>query len=912
MATTGQVSIAAGGTAVRWYARSADDVAQRLGVDPVGGLSAATAADRLQKNGPNSLPAEKAIPGWRRFLEQYRSYMQIILLIAAVVSLAIGEWSTGAVLALLTVVNAMVGLRQEGKAESAMNALKSLTKRTARVRRDGVEASIPAEQVVIGDLVLLAAGDDVAADGRVIQASSLDIDESALTGESTPSSKETTALADAELGPGDQVNMAFMNTPVTHGSGVMLVTAVGGDAQVGKIAGMLASTTKEQTPLTKQLNTLTLWIGAAALGTMIVMFALGLARGQSADTLFITAIALAIAAIPTALPTVLQVILSAGAKELAGENAIVKELVSVETLGSTSAINSDKTGTLTMNQMTVVEVLDPVDRYTISGIGYGLEGKVLHAAGSSASIEEAILPYLVASDAKLVNGKVVGDPTEGALLVLGAKAGLDTEVTREKFPRLATLPFDPTYKLMATFNSATDAAGRKVVRCFVKGAAPAVMGRASTALAAGASVPWDSDLKKRSDDAMLRMEGEGHRVMAAAFRDLDPAEFDPKGDLLGHITDLEMTSLVAMVDPPRDESKAAVLDAQRAQIRVRMVTGDDVTTGAAIAKQLGIPGEAMLGTEFAALSEAERLARIDDIGVVGRVAPEHKVLLVQTLKKKGEVVAMTGDGVNDAPAIKAADIGIAMGTGTQVAKNASRMILSDDNFATIMRAVEQGRKVFDNLNKFIRYVIIELVAYIITFLGASILNIAAGQPFSPSQILYINFLVNAPLGVALGMDKEAPGLMTLKPRSRDATIMTKGLLTTAGLVGLFMAACTLALISYGTSHFNSLAIGSSMGLTAFSLFIIVAAFQARSVTASALTVETFDNRNLNWTAAAELVLAVLITQWDVLRRIFGTVELTLGQWSLALVPAVLLFFVWEFGKVVARRTTDRSHHDVPA
>ena len=367
-----------------------------------------------------------------------------------------------------------------------------------------------------------------------------------------------------------------------------------------------------------------------------------------------------------------------------------------------------------------------------------------------------------------------------------------------------------------------------------------------------------------------------------------------------------------MVDPPRDESKAAVLDAQNAQIRVRMVTGDDVTTGAAIARQLGIPGTAMLGTDFAALSEEERLARIDDIGVVGRVAPEHKVLLVQTLKKKGEVVAMTGDGVNDAPAIKAADIGIAMGTGTQVAKNASRMILSDDNFATIMRAVEQGRKVFDNLNKFIRYVIIELVAYIITFLGASILNIAAGQPFSPSQILYINFLVNAPLGVALGMDKEAPGLMTLKPRSRDATIMTKGLLTTAGLVGLFMAVCTLALISYGTNHFGSLAIGSSMGLTAFSLFIIVAAFQARSVTASALAVETFDNRNLNWTAAAELVLAVLITQWEVLRRIFGTVELTLAQWSLALVPAVLLFFVWELGKVIARRTTDHSQQEMPA
>ena len=277
---------------------------------------------------------------------------------------------------------------------------------------------------------------------------------------------------------------------------MMLVTARGADAEVGKIAGMLATTTKEQTPLTKQLNTMTLWIGAAALGTMIVLFATGLARGETADTLFITAIALAIAAIPTALPTVLQVILSRGAKELAGENAIVKDLVSVETLGSTSAINSDKTGTLTMNQMTAVEVVDAVDRYTISGIGYGLEGKVLHAAGTSASIEDAVLPYIIASDAKLENGTVVGDPTEGALLVLGHKAGLDIDASRERFPRLATLPFDPTYKLMATFNSAVDASGKKVVRCFVKGAAPAVMGRTASALAAGASVPWDDALEE--------------------------------------------------------------------------------------------------------------------------------------------------------------------------------------------------------------------------------------------------------------------------------------------------------------------------------------------------------------------------------------------------------------------------------
>ena len=524
-----------------------------------------------------------------------------------------------------------------------------------------------------------------------------------------------------------------------------------------------------------------------------------------------------------------------------------------------------------------------------------------HAVGTSPSVDDAVLPFIVASDAKLVNGNVVGDPTEGALLVLAHKAGLDIEASRERFPRLATLPFDPTYKLMATFNSTTARVRQGRGPMLREGSGAGRDEPRRKRPLAGTSVAWDEALQQRAEDAVTRMEGQGQRVMASGFRDLDPATFDPDGDLLGYVTDLEMASIVAMVDPPRDASMAAVHDAQAAGIRVRMVTGDDVTTGAAIAEQLGIPGEAMLGTEFAALSDEDRLARIDDIGVVGRVAPEHKVVLVETLRKRGDVVAMAGDGVNDAPAVKAADIGIAMGTGTQVAKNASRMILSDDNYATIVRAVRGGRKVYDNLNKFIRFVIIELVAYIITFLGASILNIAAGQPFSPAQILYINFLVNAPLGITLGMDHEAPGLMERKPRSRDASIMTPGLLITAGLVGLFMAACMLALISYGTHHYDSVAVGTSMGLTAFSLLLITAAFQARSVTATTFTVETFDNRNLNWTALAEFVLAVLITQMDVLRRLFGTVELSFRQWALALVPAVALVFLWEIGKLVARR-----------
>jgi len=574
----------------------------------------------------------------------------------------------------------------------------------------------------------------------------------------------------------------------------------------------------------------------------------------------------------------------------------------VETLGFVSAINSDKTGTLTMNQMTAVEVVTTTDRYTISGSGYELEGQVHHAAGSTASIDDAILPYLVASDAKLVDGKVVGDPTEGALLVLGQKAGLDIEGTREALPRLATLPFDPGYKLMATFNSAVDAGGNPVVRCFVKGAAPAVMGRAATALSTGGeSIPWNADLNQRASTEMERLEGEGMRVMAAATKEIDAAGFDPAGDLLGHITDLQMTSLVGMVDPPRASSSAAVADAQAAHIRVRMVTGDDVTTGAAIAKQVGIPGEAILGADFADLSEAERLARIDDIGVVGRVAPEHKVMLADTLKKKGDVVAMTGDGVNDAPAIKAADIGIAMGTGTEVAKNAGRMILSDDNFATIVFAVEQGRKIYDNLTKYIRFVLVLLVVFVLTFLGASLFNIAAGEPFTSPQVLWIHFFVNAPFGFALGFDLESPGLMQRIPRPRGESVLTKSVIITVGLSGLAITIGLLSLIQLGTTHFDSEHIGNSIAFTSFALCLIIAAVECRSETATALTTDTFDSKQLNWAIFGEFVLAVLVTQMDVFNRLLGTVQLNMRQFAWALVPALVLLLLWEVGKYLARR-----------
>jgi len=890
-----------------WYARSPEEVATAFGVDVSRGLPGAKATELLASHGPNALPVEQPPPAIRRFLAEYTSYMQIILVGAAIVSLVIKEWSTAIVLVVITLFNALVGLRQEGKAESAMNALQSMMKATARVRRDGTEAEIPAEQLVPGDVVLIAAGDEVSADGRIVASSALQIDESALTGESVPASKDAETLAGGEIEPGEQSDMAFMHTPVTHGSGVVIVTGTGSDTQVGKIAHMLSATEKEQTPLTRQMNMLTLWIVGAAGITMIVMFALGLSRGQSLKTLFDTAVALAIAAIPLALPMVVQVVLSLGSVALAKEKAIVKDLPSVETLGFTSAINSDKTGTLTMNQMTAVEVVDPTDRYAITGTGYSLEGKIIHPAGKTDTLDSAVLPYVVASDAKIVDGKVVGDPTEGALLVLAHKAGVFIDATREQLPRLATLPFDPSYKLMATFNQATDASGNRVVRCFVKGAAPAVLARAATALANGVSIPWDDALRQRAGQQVERMGQAGLRVMAGAFRDLDAAAFDPDGDLLALVQDLEMTSLVGMVDPPREESKAAVADAQQAHIRVRMVTGDDVVTGASIARQLGIAGEAILGADFAALPEAERLERIDRIGVVGRVAPEHKVLLAQTLKKKGHVVAMTGDGVNDAPAIKAADIGVAMGSGTEVAKNAGRMILSDDNFATIVYAVEQGRKLYDNLSKYIRFVLLELVAFVLTFLGATLFNIAAGQPFTPAQILWINFLVNAPFGVALGFDKQTPGLMGRHPRPRGESILTRGVMITCGLVGLFIAIANLALIATGKNHYGSVKTGQSMGLVAFSLMLVVAAFEARSEKGTALDTDVFNSSRMNVIAAAEIAGAFLITQADFMRRLLGTAQLTAAQWGFAALSAVVLLLGWEAGKLIARRSGAARH-----
>ena len=728
---------------------------------------------RRQQYGSNKLAEEAKEPGWRAFLRQYRDLMQLVLLGAAIVSIvALQDVSTGLVVIALTVVNALMGLHQEGKAAESVAALRQMLIMTANVRRDGQRVQIPAEELVPGDIVGFEAGDKVAADGRILVAATLEIEEAGLTGESTPVSKSVDPVTEENAPLGDRVDMAYMNSQVTRGRGEIVVTATGMSSEVGHISGMLSGVEQEKSPLTKQLDQLTVIITIMAAAALALIIILGLARGEDFDSLFLTGITLAIAAIPTGLPAVVTMLLSVGTQQLADKGAIVKRLKSVETLGSTSAICSDKTGTLTLNQMTARELVIVGRRFSVDGEGYSTTGRILRVAGTSdSSLEPFMLPMALANDAVIRDGACIGDPTEGALVVLAAKGGLDVEETRKTYPRVAEVPFDAEYKLMATFHE-MDEDGRKVVRCFVKGAPDVLLARSSHYLDADGSPEPMGDAKDRVLAENDRLAAEGLRVLAVARRDFDPASFDPSSDLLALITDLQLLALIGIVDPPRKEAKDAIALCKDAGIRVRMITGDHATTAAAIAGQLGIYGKALTGAEFAALSDDQLRAEVDDIGVVARVAPEDKVRLVSILKGQGNIVAMTGDGVNDAPALTRADIGVAMGiTGTEVTKDAAEMILTDDNFATIVTAVEGGRGLYDNLMKYVRVQMIMLAGFILLFVGAGIFTIANGTPLLPLQILWINFAIDVLLAIGLGFDAPTPGLMKRRPRSPDEPVI---------------------------------------------------------------------------------------------------------------------------------------------
>jgi Ca2+-transporting ATPase len=885
-----------------WHAAAPDAVCQQLRVDPGGGLDLSEVDRRRSEFGLNRMAEAPREPGWRVFLRQYRDLMQLVLLGAAVVALvAVQDYETAIVVFAVTLLNAVLGLNQEGKAAESVAALQRMLVIHAHVRRGGELVDVPAEELVPGDVVSFEAGDKIPADGRLLLAATLEIEEAALTGESTPVPKTVDAVAGDDIPLGDRTDMAYMNSTVTRGRGEMVVTATGMSTEVGQISGMLARVEQEKTPLTRQLDQLTIVITVIAACALVLVVVAGLLRGDNFDELFLIGISVAVASIPTELPAVITSMLSLGTRALAEKGAIVKRLRSVETLGATSAICSDKTGTLTLNQMTAHQLVVAGRRYNVDGEGYSTAGRILRVAGEGdAPLEPFLLPMALANDAVVRDGEIVGDPTEAALVVLAEKGGLDVEETRRVFPRMAEVPFDSDYKFMATFHEMEDG-GHPVVRCLVKGAPDVLLARSGRIRMPDGSTTPAADGRTRVLEENDRLAGEGLRVLAVASRDIDPAAFDRDADLLPVVDDLTLLALIGIVDPPRREAADAIARCREAGIRVRMITGDHATTAAAIGGQLGIEGRALPGSEFAALSDAELAEQVGDIGVVARVAPEDKVRLVDILKRGGNVVAMTGDGVNDAPALKRADIGVAMGiTGTEVTKEAADMILVDDNFATIVAAVEGGRGIYDNLMKYVRVQLVMLGGFILTFVGAALFGVAGGAPLTPLQILWVNFAVDLLLAVGLGFDAPIPGLMQRPPRDAGAPIVARGVAVRLAVAGLVMAAVALGATAWGEHHYD-LAVATTMGLTTLSLTHVVAALEAREPTGTIFTRYTIANARFVQLMAGALVLTWLITALDALQRIFGTVDLTARQWGICLIGPVVFVAVAEVAKLVDRR-----------
>ncbi len=889
-----------------WHTMPAATVLEVLQVDRVRGLTAAEVTSRTTTYGSNRFAAGKVEPRWRAFLRQYADPMQVVLLVGGVVSLyPLKELETGIVLILLTLFNAVLGLRQEGKAAAAVAALQQMMIVTAKVTRDGELQQIPAEQLVPGDVVAIEAGDVVAADGRLLRVAALEAAESALTGESLPVAKGIDAVAEADTPLGDRTDMVYMNTNVTRGSGEFVVTAIGMGTEVGKISGLLQSQDETKSPLTRQLAKLTrqiLWIAGVAL---VVSMALNLARGAEFTVLFAGAVAFAIGALPENLPAVVTTILASGTQALAKAGAIMKRMQSTETLGSTSAINSDKTGTLTLNEMTAVQMALVGRRFTIDGTGYSTAGTITRVAGEQpVNMDDFLLPMVLASDAVISNGELIGDPTEGALVALAAKGGVDAVATRQAYPRIAELPFDADYKLMATFHQMRDLAGRDIVRCFVKGAPDQLLARAATVWDADrGAVQVDGDATQRYLAENERLGEQGLRVIATARKDFDPATFDPTGDLLVAVTDLQLLGLVGIVDPPRPAAKTSIATARSAGIRVRMITGDHAVTAAAIASELGIDGKVITGADFASLDDRQALAEIDDVGVIARVTPQDKVRLVDLLQRKGDIVAMTGDGVNDAPALKKADIGIAMGiTGTEVSKEAAVMILTDDNFATIVKAVELGRGLYDNLTRYIRFQMGCLFGFIVTFLGSSILYILGGVPFLPLQTLWINFTTLLFQAIGLGYGQPSEGLMQRQPRSPDTPILTRGLLIWLVSAGVIIGAGTLGVIAW-SERVNSEPVAHTMGVVTFSLFTLLFSIATKDERRTAFTLDTVSDKTFTRATGLSILTLILATVLGPLQAFLDTVSLSLQEWLICLAMALTILVVSEIWKAIQRRTS---------
>jgi len=913
------------------YRQPAEAVLAALATDAHAGLSEAEARARLERYGRNELAAEKPVPAWRKLLAQFKDPLVVLLLAATLISA--GLWFIERESALpyeamaifaIVLLNAAMGYIQQARAEQAIAALRRMSAAQASAIRGGERRSLPAAELVPGDIILIEEGDTIPADARLIQATALHTAEAALTGESLPVTKTTAAIVE-EAPLGDQDNMVFSGTAATYGRGRAAVTATGPRTQTGRIAGMLKAAPEETTPLQEELARVGKLLGLVVIVIAIMMIATIILVEQVRDLaalfdVLILGVALAVAAVPEGLPAVVTAVLALGVQRMARRNAIVRRLAAIETLGSANVIASDKTGTLTRNEMTVRAVVTASGRVRLSGTGYAPEGEI--SRDGPGEIDDALRTELRralavgdrANNAVLQerDGRwaVQGDPTEGALLVAARKAGLTDEALDARFERVGEVPFSSERKLMTTVH--TDAEREKDLVVFTKGAPDVLLARCSRELAGEGARPLDN--ARRADILKVNeaLAGEALRTLGVAVR-LWPADAFDAGEIGEHIEqDLVFAGLIGMIDPPRAEAKDAVARAKAAGIRPIMITGDHPVTAAVIAAELGIAagGRAVTGVELEEMTDEERERTVREVSVYARVNPEHKLKIVKALQGRGDIVAMTGDGVNDAPALKTADIGVAMGvTGTDVSREAGDIVLADDNFASIVAAVEEGRAIFANIRKFLRYLLSSNIGEVMTMFFGVLLGDAMGLaaadgvalPLLATHILWINLVTDGAPALALGVDPADTGAMTKPPRARSERAITGRMWWGIFYVGAIMAAGTLFVLDASLpggliEGAGTMRHARTMAFTTLVLFSLFTVFNARSDEQSAFA-GLFSNKWLWGAVLLSLLLQAAVIYLPFLRQAFSTVALSAADWLRCATVASSVLWLRELSKL---------------
>ena len=892
----------------------AREVVASLGSDGSRGLGAPVAAQRLDRDGANTLPQAQGDSLVRRVLQQFHNPLIYVLLAAGAATLLLGEHVDAAVIAAVVLVNALVGFVQESKALAALDSLRSMARGVARVVRDGAVRTVSSDELVVGDLVALEPGEKVPADLRVVEASELLVDESSLTGESMSVVKSDDVLA-AETRVADRTNMLYAGTLVRSGTGRGVVVATAARTELGSIHRLVSGATVLATPLTSKLTHFSSVLTAVILGLSAVAFAVGLLRGESAAPMFTAVVALAVGAIPEGLPAAVTITLAIGVKRMVSRRAVVRRLPAVETLGSTTVICTDKTGTLTTNEMTVRRIWTPDGEVEVSGAGYDPAGRLLIDGEAIAAADHSALQWCLTAgsacnDASVsLDGErwvISGDPTEAAMKVVALKAGVAAQVD-EDLPRLATIPFDSRRQYMVTLHRRTSD-GRHLA--LAKGATERVVDLCSGWMRVDGTVePMDRAVVDAAVDALARR---GLRVLATAVSlDADPADFAAGG--LRH--DFVLVGLQAMLDPPRTSVTSAIAACHAAGIEVKMITGDHATTASAIADELGLDHRApadrrvVTGTELSDMQADDYSTAVADAGVFARVSPEEKLRLVESLQASGHVVAMTGDGVNDAPALRTADIGIAMGRGgTDVAKDAADMVLVDDDFATIEAAVEEGRGVFDNLTKFIVWTLPTNMGEGLVILVAILLG--STLPIMPTQILWINMTTAVVLGLTLAFEPREPGIMRRPPRAPDRPLLTVTLVWRTALVASLLVAGAWWIFATEQSRGAGLAESRTAAVNLFVAVQVVYLFSCRSLTGASWRLGLFSNRWILGGIALQVAAQAAMTYAPLMNQVFGTAPIDVGVWLRILAATALISAVIAVDKHVALRRLARA--DTPA